>query len=330
MNGSPDLSSQLDVTKSPRVVPFLVPLMTRAQRFEYILCVATLLCALFFFWKWWLEPGHNINTTWFVLSSIAIAWVSLVPLYLILVFSRSRVPAKILPLSVGYRVAMVVTKAPSEPFSIVRETLEGMLRQRYPHDTWLADEDPSSETIEWCRRRGVLISTRKDKPDYHRVSWPRRTRCKEGNLAFFYDHHGYENYDFVLQLDADHVPEEGYLEEMLRPFIDPRVGYVSAPSICDSNAHESWSARGRLYGEAGLHGPLQVLAITGSRSKIIHKPLPADDPKQRQPDITLARERLGWQPKVPLDQGLQQAIAYFDQRLSGVVEEFRTVPSAGR
>jgi UDP-glucuronate decarboxylase len=71
----------------------------------------------------------------------------------------------------------------------------------------------------------------------------------------------------------------------------------------------------------------KVLAITGSRSKIIHKPLPADDPKQRQPDIALARESLGWQPKVPLDQGLQQAIAYFDQTLSGVVEEFRSVPS---
>ena len=93
------------------------------------------------------------------------------------------------------------------------------------------------------------ISTRKDQTDYHRTNWPRRTKCKEGNLAFFYDHYGYANYDFVVQLDADHVPTEGYLEEMLRGFADPKVGYVSAPSICDSNAKESWSARGRLYVE---------------------------------------------------------------------------------
>ncbi len=244
-------------TRSPQA-PFLVPLMTGAQRTEYIICVAILLSAIFFFWKWWLQPEHNINTTWFILSSIALGWVSLLPLYLIFFFARSRVPANNLPIPGHYRVAMVVTKAPSEPFSILRETLEAMLRQQYPHDTWLADEDPSNETIQWCRERGVMISTRKDRPDYHRASWPRRTRCKEGNLAFFYDNYGYENYDFVAQLDADHVPDGGYLEEMLGPFLDADVGYVSAPSICDSNAHESWSARGRVYGEAGLHGPLQA------------------------------------------------------------------------
>ncbi|MGO8536006.1 glycosyltransferase, partial [Rhizobium ruizarguesonis] len=45
---------------------------------------------------------------------------------------------------------------------------------------------------------------------------------------------------------------------MLRPFADPKVGYVSAPSICDNNASESWSARGRLYAEASMHGSLQA------------------------------------------------------------------------
>ena len=45
---------------------------------------------------------------------------------------------------------------------------------------------------------------------------------------------------------------------MVPPFANPRVGYVSAPSICDSNATESWSARGRLYLEGALHGPLQA------------------------------------------------------------------------
>jgi cellulose synthase/poly-beta-1,6-N-acetylglucosamine synthase-like glycosyltransferase len=104
----------------------------------------------------------------------------------------------------------------------------------------------------------VRVSTRKGRADYHRPDWPRRTKCKEGNLAFFYDHYGYADYDFVVQLDADHVPTEGYLEEMLRGFADPKVGYVSAPSICDKNADESWSARGRLYVEGPLHGALQA------------------------------------------------------------------------
>jgi UDP-glucuronate decarboxylase len=69
----------------------------------------------------------------------------------------------------------------------------------------------------------------------------------------------------------------------------------------------------------------KVLALTGSRSEIAYLSLPRDDPRQRQPDISLARERLGWVPKVPLEQGLKKTIAYFDQLLSGVVEELSSV-----
>jgi cellulose synthase (UDP-forming) len=140
----------------------------------------------------------------------------------------------------------------------VRETLEAMLAQGYPHDTWLADEDPALDTLAWCREHGVCVSTRKGVTDYHRQTWPRRTRCKEGNLAYFYDTYGYERYDVVAQLDADHKPAAGYLEAMLRPFADPAVGYVSAPSICDVNAERSWAARARLYAEGTLHGSLQA------------------------------------------------------------------------
>jgi UDP-glucuronate decarboxylase len=57
----------------------------------------------------------------------------------------------------------------------------------------------------------------------------------------------------------------------------------------------------------------KVIAMTGSVSKIIHLPLPADDPKQRKPDITLARDKLGWEPKISLDEGLKPTIEYFDK-----------------
>jgi len=59
----------------------------------------------------------------------------------------------------------------------------------------------------------------------------------------------------------------------------------------------------------------QVLALTGSTSVIEQRPLPADDPTQRQPDITLARERLGWEPKVALAEGLRPTVAYFRELL---------------
>ncbi|QDO99104.1 SDR family oxidoreductase [Ferrovibrio terrae] len=54
-----------------------------------------------------------------------------------------------------------------------------------------------------------------------------------------------------------------------------------------------------------------VLKLTGSSSKLIFEPLPSDDPKQRQPDITKAKQALGWEPKVKLEDGLKETIAYF-------------------
>jgi dTDP-glucose 4,6-dehydratase len=58
-----------------------------------------------------------------------------------------------------------------------------------------------------------------------------------------------------------------------------------------------------------------IIALTGSRSRIVQKPLPVDDPKVRQPDITRARTLLGWEPKVPLQEGLGKTLAYFRQKL---------------
>ena len=60
----------------------------------------------------------------------------------------------------------------------------------------------------------------------------------------------------------------------------------------------------------------KVINLTGSQSKIIHETLPSDDPKQRQPDITQARQVLDWEPKYSLDEGLKPTIAYFDKLLA--------------
>ncbi len=59
----------------------------------------------------------------------------------------------------------------------------------------------------------------------------------------------------------------------------------------------------------------KVLSKVGGKSKIVFRPLPADDPKMRRPDITLAKKELGWEPKVSLDEGLDEVIAYFRQVL---------------
>jgi UDP-glucuronate decarboxylase len=59
-----------------------------------------------------------------------------------------------------------------------------------------------------------------------------------------------------------------------------------------------------------------VIRLTQSHSKLVFEPLPQDDPRQRQPDISLARSQLGWEPRVSLEDGLKETIAYFKKELA--------------
>ncbi|RVH61142.1 SDR family oxidoreductase [Sinorhizobium meliloti] len=65
----------------------------------------------------------------------------------------------------------------------------------------------------------------------------------------------------------------------------------------------------------------EVIRLTGSRSKIVRRPLPVDDPRQRRPDVSLATEELGWRPKVNLAEGLAHTIRYFDDLLSRSIRQ---------
>jgi peptidoglycan biosynthesis protein MviN/MurJ (putative lipid II flippase) len=65
----------------------------------------------------------------------------------------------------------------------------------------------------------------------------------------------------------------------------------------------------------GMFFSEEIIRITGTKSKIEYRPLPVDDPKVRQPDITRANTLLGWEPKVPLDEGLPRTLAYFRSKL---------------
>jgi cellulose synthase (UDP-forming) len=236
-----------------------VPVLGRTDRvLAAVLSTGWLVC-LVLFWIWLLQPAHRISWLGIAVNGAILLYLSVMPVYFMVGVNRlKRVdPAIGIP---RLRVAFAVTRAPSEPWDVARRTLEAMLTQRfpYPYDVWLCDESPTDEIRTWCDGNGVGVISRFEVAAYHRTIWPRRTRCKEGNLAFFYDQIGYRDYDVVAQLDCDHVPEPGYLAEMVRPFADEAIGYVAAPSVCDSNAELSWAARGRLHREATFHGPAQL------------------------------------------------------------------------
>lgn len=236
---------------------YLVPLLSPAQEVKYRIAATLWLATSAYFWVWWFLPPHNTNLFSFLVLTIGIGWLFFVQAYFLAIFLRAKVSSGRIESLGNARVAMITTKTPAEPFAVVRDTLEAMLAQDHPHDTWLADEDPNHETQTWCDIHGVKVSSRRGVQGYHSGNWPRRAKCKEGNLAYFYDQYGYREYDFVVQLDADHVAQPGYLRQILAPFADERVGYVTAPSICGSNASRNWAARTRLFAEGMFHGVLQ-------------------------------------------------------------------------
>lgn len=239
-------------------VPLLQNVMSDSQQvlFQFLIIMWAVSVGLFF--QWWFNDQHVVGLFRFLLNTFMLMWTMVLPGYFFFFVYRMKRVNPDVRIPKNWRVAMVTTRAPSEPFSVAKKTLEAMIAQKFPHDNWLADEDPTEEIRQWCYDHKVNLSCRKGVFGYHNDTWPRRTKCKEGNLAYFYDSYGYESYDFVVQLDVDHVPEPGYLEAMLKPFNDDEVGYVSAPSICDANRDSSWSTRGRLYAEAIMHGPLQA------------------------------------------------------------------------
>lgn len=237
----------------------MVPALRRRDRLAITLMSVGWMICFTLFWIWWLSPQNRIGWAGLVINSAILFYVTAIPVYFLLAVAWLRKLDPGIPVP-KLRVAFVVTKAPSEPWETAKRTLECMLAQEFPYkyDVWICDERPTDEVIRWCEEHDVKISTRFGVEGYHRTSWPRRTKCKEGNLAYFYDRVGYADYDVVAQLDCDHVPEPTYLAGMVRPFSDPAVGYVAAPSICDANADASWAARGRLYRESVWHGPVQL------------------------------------------------------------------------
>ena len=72
-----------------------------------------------------------------------------------------------------------------------------------------------------------------------------------------------------------------------------------------------------------------TIDLTGSRSRLVHRPKPEDDPRQRKPDISRAQEVLGWVPKTPLREGLKHTIAYFEKMLTerGIRESLNAADS---
>jgi UDP-glucuronate decarboxylase len=172
-----------------------------------------------------------------------------------------------------------------------------------------------------------------------RACYDEGKRCAE---SLFFDYHRHEGVDMkvvrIFNTYGDKMnPEDGrvvsnFICQALRGEDITIYGDGSQTrSFC--YVDDSIEAIVRMMGsEAGFTGPVnignpgeftireladKVLSKIGGKSKLARMPLPGDDPTQRKPDITLAREKLGWSPKIMLDEGLDKTITYFARRSAG-------------
>ena len=230
---------------------------------EKIICRITFLLVVLcysYFWVWFiwaLVTSGTISNVVFSFLGVLLLLDQIFHLWMVWMLPRmSKLQVRMK--TSQFRIAMIVTKAPSEPMELLCHTLESMLNQDYvgAYDVWIADEDPSPEMQAWCATNGVRISTRKGIDAYHKKEWPRRTKCKEGNLAYFYDTYGYDMYDVVYQFDSDHAPEPTYLSSSIAGFYNAEVGYMAFPSI--NGVTNSWLGRARTWFEAYYYGPYQA------------------------------------------------------------------------
>ncbi len=175
-------------------------------------------------------------------------------------------------------------------------------------------------------------------PDGIRACYDEGKRCAE---SLFFDYHRHEGVDIkVIRIFNTYGPK-----------MDPNDGRVVSNFICQALSGQNITIYGdgsqtrsfcyvddlievmikMMNSPADFTGPVntgnpgeftikelaeKIVAKIGGPSKIVYKPLPKDDPTQRRPDITLAKTKLGWEPKVKLDEGLDKTIEYFKTQIN--------------
>lgn len=209
------------------------------------------------FWTWWWQPEHVVTWPKFIVASFALAYdLTMMPaVFLFMVFKmRTPEPALAPP---GLRVAMATAIVPSaESLEVLERTLAAMVSVRYPHDNWVLDEGGDPRVRALCDRYGAHYWSRKGIPEFNQPEWPFQAKTKSGNYNSWFSQVGYENYDYFVQLDTDHAPVEGYLDEVLGHFSDPEIAYVALPSVYWNLS--DWTSRGSSEQSQIFQGPIQM------------------------------------------------------------------------
>src|SRR5215207_8155043 len=207
------------------------------------------------FWIWWLQPERMRVPALFVLLSLALSYEgTIVPSVYLFLIGRMRRPRPF-QAPPGLKVALITACVPgSESLDIIVGQLEALTQVRYPHDSWVLDEGNDPAVRAAAARLGVRYFTRKGVERYNQPDWPLKAKTKAGNINAWLDAHG-RDYDFLVQLDVDHVPQANYLDRVLGYFRDSGVAWVQAPSLYGNL--DNWVARGSAEQDRMWQGPIQ-------------------------------------------------------------------------
>jgi dTDP-glucose 4,6-dehydratase len=129
-------------------------------------------------------------------------------------------------------------------------------------------------------------------------------RIKDGRAVPEFISQALKNEDVTVFGDGRQTRSFCYVDDLVRGILALMDSDLNDP-VNIGNPHEM-----TIEGIART-----IIAMTGSKSHIVYRELPTDDPKVRQPDITRARTKLGWEPKVALEQGLVKTIDYFKKKM---------------
>lgn len=154
--------------------------------------------------------------------------------------------------------------------------------------------------------------------DYHRMhgvkikiirifnTYGPRMNVNDGRVVSNFIVQALRGEDITIYGDGTQTRSFCYVDDLL----DAMVGLMGSPDEFTGPMNA-----GNPYEETMLELAEAVIRLTNSKSKLVFKPLPQDDPRKRKPDITLAKTTLGWEPKISIEQGLIKTIEYFDKIL---------------
>ncbi len=238
------------------------------DRVIYFMLVAVWITLNTLFWHWWFQVDHVVTWPRFVIATMVLGFdVTAMPSVMIFFLWKMKRPDP-LPPAPDLRVVMVTAIVPSvEAIDVLEKTLAGMVSVRYPHDNWVLDEGGDPRVRALCTRYGAHYWSRKGITRFNQPEWPYQTKTKSGNYNAWFTDVAYDRYDFMVQLDSDHVPVPSYLDEVLGYFQDPEIAYVALPSVYRNI--EDWTTRGSSEQNQLFHGPLQMGYYGWTRTPMI-------------------------------------------------------------